>query len=139
MPSRPWTFRAAATTVALAAATATISTFAVAQADTTAAPAAANRTDPQPAKTTQEHDFDGPLSRTQEAQREEALKQVISGAATVKNRDGSKVVELKSRKGDSKYVKLGREQTDKIFTILVEFGEQTDPATAARPAPRTTR
>ncbi|MFF1295154.1 MULTISPECIES: immune inhibitor A domain-containing protein [unclassified Streptomyces] len=127
MPSRPWTFRAAATTVALVAATATISTFAVAQADTTAAPAAVNRTDPQPAKTTQKHDFDGPLSRTQEAQREEALKQVISGAATVRNRDGSQVVELKSRKGDSKYVELGREQTDKIFTILVEFGDQTDP------------
>ncbi|MES5823588.1 immune inhibitor A domain-containing protein [Streptomyces sp. RG80] len=126
MPSRPWTFRAAATTVALAAATATISAFTVAQADTNTAPAAVNRTDPQPAKTTREHDFDGPLSKTREAQREEALKQVISGAATVQNRDGSQVVELKSRKGDSKYVELGRERTDKIFTILVEFGDRID-------------
>ncbi|MEU6376955.1 immune inhibitor A domain-containing protein [Streptomyces sp. NPDC046909] len=127
MPSRSWTFRAAATTVALAAATATFSTFAVAQAatDKSAETPAVDRHDPQPAKA-QEHDFDGPYSRTQEAQREEALKQVISGEATVKDRDGSKVVQLDSRKGGSKYVELGREKTDKIFTILVEFGDQID-------------
>ncbi|MFF7449222.1 MULTISPECIES: immune inhibitor A domain-containing protein [unclassified Streptomyces] len=134
MPSRPWTFRAAATTVALAAAMATTSTFAVAQADP-AAPATVQRTDPQPAKTTREHDFDGPLSKTREAQREEALKQVISGAATVKDRDGSQVVALKSRKGDSKYVELGRERTDKIFTILVEFGDQVDSRYGGTPGP----
>ncbi|MFK4102710.1 immune inhibitor A domain-containing protein [Streptomyces sp. NPDC019531] len=128
MTDRTWTFRTAATIVALAAASATFSTFAVAQAaDTTSTQTSAvDRQDPQPAKA-REHDFDGPLTKTQEAQRQEALDQVISGAATVKNRDGSKVVELKSRKGDSKYVELGREQTDKIFTILVEFGDQVDP------------
>lgn len=127
MSSRPWTFRTAATVVALAAASATFSTFAVAQAadNTSAKATAVDRQDPQPAKA-KEHDFDGPLSKTQEAQREEALKQVISGQASVKDRDGSKVVQLKSRKGDSKYVELGREKTDKIFTILVEFGDQVD-------------
>lgn len=128
MTSRSWTFRTAATVVALAAASATFSTFAVAEAADTApvkAPAA-DRHDPQPAEA-HEHDFDGPLSKTQDAQREEALKQVISGEATVKEKDGSKVVQLHSRKGDSKYVELGREKTDKIFTILVEFGDQIDP------------
>ncbi|GAV44468.1 immune inhibitor A domain-containing protein [Streptomyces acidiscabies] len=128
MTSRSWTFRTAATAVALAAASATFSTFAVAQAadnGPSAAPAV-DRHDPQPAAS-KEHDFDGPLSKTQEAQREEALKQVISGEAAVKNRDGSKVVQLKGKKGDSKYVELGREKTDKIFTILVEFGDQVDP------------
>lgn len=113
--------------MALAAASATFSTFAVAQAaDSSAGPSAVDRQDPQPAKA-REHDFDGPLTKTQEAQRKEALDQVISGKATVKNRGGSQVVELKSRKGDSKYVELGREKTDKIFTILVEFGDQVDP------------
>ncbi|UXY32915.1 hypothetical protein [Streptomyces sp. HUAS TT20] len=48
MISRPWTFRAAAIGVALAAATATFSTFAVAEAGTTAKSAAANRHDPAP-------------------------------------------------------------------------------------------
>ncbi|MFF1547344.1 immune inhibitor A domain-containing protein [Streptomyces sp. NPDC058291] len=127
MSSRSWTYRTVATVVALAAASATYSTFAVAQAaeNGSAKAPAVDRRDPQPAKA-KEHDFDGPLSKTQDAQREEALKQVISGKASVKDRDGSKVVQLKSRKGDSKYVELGREKTDKIFTILVEFGDKVD-------------
>ncbi|CAM5441065.1 immune inhibitor A domain-containing protein [Streptomyces aurantiogriseus] len=136
MTSKSWTFRTAATVVALAAASATFSAFAVAQAaDTAPAKApAADRQDPQPAEA-HEHDFDGPLSKTQEAQRKEALEQVISGEATVEERDGSKVVELDSRKGDSKYVELGREKTDKIFTILVEFGDQVDPRYGGTPGP----
>ncbi|MEU1307057.1 immune inhibitor A domain-containing protein [Streptomyces shenzhenensis] len=126
MTSRPWTFRVAAVGVALAAASASFATFAVAEASTTAASAAANRHDPAPVKQ-EAHNLDGPLSRTQEAQRQEALNQVIAGKAQVKDRDGSKVVQLDSRKGGSKYVELGREKTDKIFTILVEFGDQVDP------------
>jgi immune inhibitor A len=112
--------------VALAAATATFSTFAVAQADdaaSAAASASANRHEPRPAGNEAEHDLDGPLSKTQEAQREEALNQVISGDAKVQDRNGSQVVKLK---GKNKYVELGREKTDKIFTILVEFGDQVD-------------
>ncbi|MET7726382.1 immune inhibitor A domain-containing protein [Streptomyces mirabilis] len=126
MTSRPWTFRAAAVGVALAAATATFSTFAVAQADdaaSAAASASANRHEPRPAGNETGHDLDGPLSKTQEAQREEALNQVISGDAKVQDRNGSQVVKLK---GKNKYVELGREKTDKIFTILVEFGDQVD-------------
>ncbi|MER5468885.1 immune inhibitor A domain-containing protein [Streptomyces sp. NPDC002685] len=127
MTNKPWTFRAAAVGVALAAATATFSTYAVAQADSAAASPVVDRHDPQPVKNTVDHDLDGPLSKTQDAQRQEALNQVISGDAKVQNRHGSKVVQLKSKKGDSKYVELGREKTDKIFTILVEFGDKTDP------------
>ncbi|MDO0914573.1 immune inhibitor A [Streptomyces sp. DT2A-34] len=123
MTSRPWTFRAAATAVALAAAAATGSTYAVAQAGEDTSTASVERHDPAE-HTHADHDLEGPLSKTQEAQREEALNQVISGKAKVKERAGSQVVELKSKKGDSKYVELGREQTDKIFTILVEFGDQ---------------
>ncbi|MFI7297054.1 immune inhibitor A domain-containing protein [Streptomyces sp. NPDC050121] len=136
MTSRSWTFRTAATVVALAAATATFTTFAVAQAaeNSSAQAPAAGRHDPQPAKA-REHDFDGPLSKTQEAQREEALKEVIAGRTSVKDRDGSKVVQLKSKKGDSKYVELGREKTDKIFTILVEFGDQVDSRYGGTPGP----
>ncbi|WP_217144087.1 immune inhibitor A domain-containing protein [Streptomyces sp. AC627_RSS907] len=126
MTSRSWTFRTAATTVALAAATATLSAAGVAQADSPARPEAVDRHDPHPEKGSHSHDLEGPLSKTQEAQREEALNQVISGKASVKNKDGSKVVQLKSKKGDSKYVELGREKTDKIFTILVEFGDKVD-------------
>ncbi|MER6689312.1 immune inhibitor A domain-containing protein [Streptomyces minutiscleroticus] len=131
MTSRPWTFRTAAVGVALAAATAGFSTFAVAQAADGSAPAQVDRRDPQPEKA-KEHDFDGPLSKTQEAQRQEALNQVISGEAKATDRKGSKVVKLK---GKNKYVELGREKTDKIFTILVEFGDKVDSRYGGTPGP----
>ncbi|MFF9811183.1 immune inhibitor A domain-containing protein [Streptomyces coeruleorubidus] len=136
MTSRPWTFRAAAIGVALAAATATVSAYGVAQADDTSAPRSTTVDRHDPADRHHgEHDLEGPMSKTQEAQRQEALKQVISGKNTVKNRDGSKVVQLKSKKGDSKYVELGREKTDKIFTILVEFGDKVDSRYGGTPGP----
>ncbi|MGC9499769.1 immune inhibitor A domain-containing protein [Streptomyces sp. WG7] len=135
MTSRSWTFRTAATTVALAAATATLSAAGVAQADSPARPEAVDRHDPHPAKGMHSHDLKGPMSDTQEAQREEALNQVISGKASVKKKDGSNVVQLKSKKGDAKYVELGREKTDKIFTILVEFGDKVDSRYGGDPGP----
>jgi immune inhibitor A len=125
---KPWTFRAIAVGAALAAATATFSTFAVAQAADPAKTAPSDRHDPAAVKSMQEDDLDGPLSKTRDAQRQEALNQVISGQAKIMDQGGSQVVRLKSKKGHSKYVELGREKTDKIFTILVEFGDKTDSA-----------
>ncbi|MEU9157241.1 immune inhibitor A domain-containing protein [Streptomyces sp. NPDC048417] len=125
MTNRSWTLRALAIGVTLATASAGLTTFAVAQAATKPASSTVDRKDPSTKQ--DEHNLDGPLSKTQEAQRQEALDQVIAGKAQVKDRDGSKVVQLKGKKGDSKYVELGREKTDKIFTILVEFGDQSDP------------
>ncbi|MFJ8050876.1 immune inhibitor A domain-containing protein [Streptomyces luteogriseus] len=134
MTSRPWTFRAAAISVALAAATATASTYAVADDASAPRTTTVDRHDPAD-RHHDEHDLEGPLSKTQDAQRQEALKQVISGKNKVKNRDGSKVVQLKGKKGDDKYVELGREKTDKIFTILVEFGDKVDSRYGGTPGP----
>ncbi|MGW0289545.1 immune inhibitor A domain-containing protein [Streptomyces tuirus] len=134
MTSRPWTFRAAAISVALAAATATASTYAVADDASAPRSTTVDRHDPAD-RHHDEHDLEGPLSKTQDAQRQEALKQVISGKSKVKNREGSKVVQLKSKKGDDKYVELGREKTDKIFTILVEFGDKVDSRYGGTPGP----
>ncbi|MFF3512247.1 immune inhibitor A domain-containing protein [Streptomyces sp. NPDC002573] len=120
MTSGPWTFRASAIVVALAAATAALSATAVAQGGAKAPAAPVVRHDPQSAES-REHNLDGPLSRTQAAQREEALNRVISGKAAVTDRGASKVVKLSS----GKYVELARERTDKIFTILAEFGTKT--------------
>ncbi|MFF1675994.1 immune inhibitor A domain-containing protein [Streptomyces sp. NPDC058256] len=123
MTSRSWTFRGAAVGVALAAATATFSTFAVAQADAGASAPTVDRRDPAaPAASDTEHDLKGPFTDSEAAQREEALQQVISGEATAQERNGSQVVQLSK----GKYVELAREKTDKIFTILVEFGDQID-------------
>ncbi len=127
--------------VALAATTATASAFATAQADDHRSdPTAIERHDPAPGKAKGghgegpekahvEHDLEGPFSKQQEEQRQAALEQVISGDATVQKRGASKVVRL----DDKKYVELGREKTDKIFTILVEFGDKVDDTTMYDP------
>ncbi|MEW1545879.1 immune inhibitor A domain-containing protein [Streptomyces tsukubensis] len=134
-------FRASAVVVALAATAATVSAYGTAQAeDGTARPAVsaaadalpaaeAQRRDPAPAKDHVDHDLDGPFSKQQAQQRETALERVISGESTVEQRGASKVVRLDK----GKYVELGREKTDKIFTILVEFGDKVDDTTMYDP------
>ncbi|MFB7269879.1 immune inhibitor A domain-containing protein [Streptomyces sp. NPDC056244] len=123
--------RVSAVIVALAATAATASAFTTAQAEDSPAsgPAGIERRDPAPQKGQVEHDLEGPFSKQQEQQREAALQQVISGAAKVEKRGGSNVVRLDNKK----YVELGREKTDKIFTILVEFGDQVDNTTTYDP------
>lgn len=123
--------RASAVFVALATAAATASALAPAQAEgnPTAAPASIERRDPAPRKGDVGHDLDGPFSKQREQQRKAALEQVISGDAKIMKRGGSQVVKL----DDKKYVELGREKTDKIFTILVEFGDEVDDTTTYDP------
>ncbi|WP_031087809.1 immune inhibitor A domain-containing protein [Streptomyces sp. NRRL WC-3549] len=123
--------RATAVAVALAATAATASTFATAQADdktSGAGASVAGHRDPAPVKA-HEHDLEGPFSKEHDARRQAALEKVLSGQKKVTSRSGSKVVQL----GRSKYVELGREKTDKIFTILVEFGDQVDDTTMYDP------
>ncbi|MER7946581.1 immune inhibitor A domain-containing protein [Streptomyces sp. NPDC096079] len=114
---------ASAVVVALAATAATASTFTTAWADDKGpgVPAGMQTVD----KTTVDHDLEGPFSDQQEQQRKAALERVMNGDAKLENRGGSQVVKL----GAKKYVELGREKTDKIFTILVEFGDQVDNTT----------
>ncbi|MFD3483302.1 immune inhibitor A domain-containing protein [Streptomyces sp. NPDC058665] len=123
--------RASAVFVALATAAATASALAPAQAEgnPTSGPASIERRDPAPRKGDVEHDLEGPFSKQREQQRKAALEQVISGDAKILKRGGSQVVKL----DDKKYVELGREKTDKIFTILVEFGDEVDDTTMYDP------
>ncbi|HEY5832390.1 MAG TPA: immune inhibitor A domain-containing protein [Streptomyces sp.] len=82
----------------------------------------------------QAHNLPGPFSEQQAAERSAAIQQVVSGEATLQRRGASKVVQLGSGKGEqSKYVELGREKTDKIFTILAEFGDTVDSTTMYDP------
>ncbi|PLW74724.1 protease [Streptomyces sp. DJ] len=78
-----------------------------------------------------EHDLKGPLSERQEAQRRQAIEQVLSGKSKPKDRGDSRVVKL----DDGKYVELAREKTDRIFTILAEFGDTVDPKYGGTPGP----
>ncbi len=74
-------------------------------------------------------DPSSPLQDKARALRQEAVTQVLNGQATVQQKAGSQVVKLAGSKGkdDDKYVELAREQTDKIFVILAEFGDQRHP------------
>ncbi|MFE9254797.1 immune inhibitor A domain-containing protein [Streptomyces sp. NPDC006879] len=121
--------RTAAVTVAMAACAASISAFSTASAQSAPTDVAVDRHDPAPAKTHVEHDLEGPFSKQQAQAREAALEQVISGKAGVQQRNGSKVVKLANKK----YVELAREKADKIFTILVEFGDKVDNTTMFDP------
>ncbi|MFD5031866.1 immune inhibitor A domain-containing protein [Streptomyces sp. NPDC058220] len=123
--------RVSAVIVALAATAATASAFTTAQAEDNPAsgPSGIERRDPAPQKGQVEHDLEGPFSKQQSEQRDAALQQVISGDAKLEKRGASKVVKL----SDKKYVELGREKTDKIFTILVEFGDDVDNTTMYDP------
>lgn len=123
--------RTGAVVVAMAATAATASAFATAQADDQASGAAASaidRRDPGSAEG-DAHNLEGPFSKRQDAQRQAALEQVISGDKKVSARNGSQVVKL----DDKKYVEVQRQKTDKIFTVLVEFGNQVDNTTMFDP------
>jgi immune inhibitor A len=118
-------------------------------------------TDPQSAPRTAAratvHDLPSPLEAKRRELRQQALTDVLDGAATAKNRHGSVVVDVgttaaavpankRSRQQtrrhqgpqSSQYVELAREKSDKIFVVLAEFGNErhpdypdqdTDPAT----------
>ncbi|GGP67873.1 protease [Streptomyces melanogenes] len=104
------------------------SAFATAQADSKA-PAPVERRDPGAGSAKHVDDIPGPFTKQRELQRQTALEKVISGDKKVQQRGASKVVQL----DDKKYVELGREKTDKIFTILVDFGDQVDNTTMFDP------
>ncbi|MGY0024328.1 immune inhibitor A domain-containing protein [Streptomyces sp. cg35] len=123
MTTKRRALRSAAVLVTLAATAATGSIAATtAQADT---PAATSTTADGKTYGGKGHVLDGPFSKQQEQQRQTALQNVLQGTSKVQERHGSRVVDL----GKGKYVELGRERTDKIFTILTEFGDKVDNTT----------
>ncbi|MEU9130161.1 immune inhibitor A domain-containing protein [Kitasatospora sp. NPDC048540] len=67
----------------------------------------------------------GPLSGKVEAEQKAAVDQLVNGTATIESHGGGTSIKL----GRDKYVELGRERTDKIFTILVDFSDQVDNTT----------
>jgi immune inhibitor A len=66
----------------------------------------------------QEHNFKHPIAQKQDALRAEALAQVLKGKLK-----HDKVVQV----AKGQFVELKREGVDKIFTIIVEFGDTQYP------------
>lgn len=77
-----------------------------------------------------EHDLEGPLTKKQKAERQAALQKLASGEKP-QSRNGSKVMKL----GEKKFVEMEQVKTDKIFTILIEFGDEVDDRFGGDPGP----
>jgi immune inhibitor A len=83
------------------------------------------------ARTHAPDDLPNPLAEKQRETRKAAIEKVLRGEATVERRGKSDVVRM--AKGD--FAQVSMEKTDKIFTILTSFGDQTDPRTGGTPGP----
>ena len=87
--------------------------------------------EPRAARTHAPDDMPNPLGDKMRATRKAALEKVLRGEAKVQRRGKSDVVQL----GKKKFAQLSMEKTDKIFTILVDFGDKTDPRTGGTAGP----
>lgn len=77
------------------------------------------------------HDLDGPFDAKRDALKQKALQRLAKGERPL-SRNGSQVMKV-----DDRYVELSRtQQVDKIFTILVEFGDEVDEEYGGDPGPR---
>ncbi|SFR68554.1 immune inhibitor A [Agromyces sp. CF514] len=95
-----------------------------------------------------------PLEEKRTALRESAITGVLNGELTTEQRGDSTVVKVgtdtsgpaagsssrygKPGKAKDQYVELARETTDRVFAILVEFGDDASPYPPAANAQRTT-
>ncbi|RCW43205.1 immune inhibitor A [Halopolyspora algeriensis] len=92
--------------------------------DTSPAPAdsAAHKPDSRP----------GPLTKRQQAWRKQAMDKLASGQARPQKHGGSTSVQV----AEGKFVELQVDKTDKIFSILSEFGDKADSTLGTMPGPR---
>ncbi|CAM3887736.1 immune inhibitor A domain-containing protein [Nocardioides zeicaulis] len=118
-----------------------------------AAPAASHRTVGEAQSANSEHVLPNPEAEKQEALRQQAWADVLSGKAAPQTINGEKVLKVGKEPAaalrgaarttagatQDQYVQLSNERTDKVFVFLVDFGTQrhpsypdrdTDPATA---------
>ncbi|MFG1954204.1 immune inhibitor A domain-containing protein [Micromonospora sp. NPDC048830] len=93
----------------------------------------------EPAQT--DHDLPNPLEDKRRALRQEGLSEVLSGRAKAEKINGSTVVKVgktqvqgagarsarATAQTKDQYVELSRQQTDHIFVILAEFGNERHP------------
>lgn len=91
--------------------------------------------DPAAAQASQPDNLPNPLADAQTAERKDAVAKLLKGQATTKTINGNRVIEVKGKNGKSKYVNYPVNREEDIFTILVDFGDQTLPATGGTAGP----
>jgi immune inhibitor A len=75
--------------------------------------------------------LENPLDEKRVALKQEAHSQLLTGTARQRSRHGSEVVEL----GDGEFAEVATTGTDRIFTVLVEFGDEIHPEFGGDPGP----
>ena len=78
----------------------------------------------------QEHDRPDPASDARRAANRKAVELVAKGQRKVEDRGGSKAVRI----APGQYAQYGVQESDRLLTFLVEFGDQKDPRYADLPA-----
>jgi immune inhibitor A len=92
--------------------------------------------DPAAAQAKKQDNLKDPLGDKQAALRKVATEQLIKGTAKVETKAGHRVINVgKDKEGKSKYVQYAVERTESVFTILADFGTQTQPSTLGTPGP----
>ncbi|MEV0726856.1 immune inhibitor A domain-containing protein [Micromonospora purpureochromogenes] len=118
-------------TAGLATAAAALLAAGVVTAPASAAPAA----EPTPGADKAKHGKDSlpdPKADQQREVRKQAIADLLAGKAKLQTRNGSKVIQVK----DDLFVEYQQApKTDPIFTMLVEFGDKTDPRTGGAAGP----
>jgi immune inhibitor A len=105
------------------------------------AQAAPRGPDPDPAAnaSSQSDNLPNPLGDAQAKLRKEAVSKLVKGEATLETRGGKRVIKVaknpKDAKSKDKYVQYGVNREEDIFTILTDFGTQTQPSTGGTPGP----
>ncbi|MEU5939485.1 immune inhibitor A domain-containing protein [Micromonospora sp. NPDC047548] len=119
-------------TAGLASAAAALLAAGVVTAPASAAPAA----EPTPGADKAKHGKDSlpdPKSDQQREVRKQAIADLLQGKAKLQTRNGSKVIQVK----DDLFVEYQQApKTDPIFTMLVNFGDRTDPRTGGAAGPQ---
>ena len=109
--------------------------MATVQAPAQAIPAQA---DPEPQSSTHQQDnLSSPMGDKQQTLREEAVRKLVKGEATVETRNGHRVIRVpKGKYGKKdKFVQYDVNREESIFTVLTDFGTQTDPRFSSAPGP----
>jgi immune inhibitor A len=79
--------------------------------------------------------LENPLGDKRVARKQEAHAQLLAGDARPRTQNGSQVVEL----GDGEFAEVATTGTDRIFTVLVEFGDEAHPEFGGDRGPRANR
>ncbi|WP_240181847.1 immune inhibitor A domain-containing protein [Nocardioides sp. 616] len=106
----------------------------------TAAPAASHQRQGEPRSANPDHVMPNPQAEKQAVLRQEAWADVLSGEASPKKINGTSVLKVgrkpagtksprasAKKSGADQYVELENERTDKVFVLLVQFGDQRHP------------